>query len=362
MPPETHWQDGSLALRADDVDLSRDCRLVERFQSGDAAAFDDLYRRYYARLVRFCLRRVGDPHEAEEIAQEAFVRAYRALPRLAGERRFYPWVTVIASRLCVDSHRRQARTEVADVIDLGSVEANLDDIFAAVDRQYLADAMARLAPRHREVLHLREGEGWNAARIADHYAVSVGTVEALLHRARRSLRREFLALTENGGLLAGVPLIGALGRRFAAARHRVSAWAGGVGELATPLAVKAASVAVAMGTTALASGAVASGGPAIAARAAPVVSVAAAPALATASVPVVAPAPSAGGPASLAPSPRPHALTATGGSFGRAAQGRQAASDAPVRAEQAGTGASADPSAIAEQLDAAVQPILKGLP
>src|SRR5204862_4279643 len=103
-------QGEGMALRADDVDLNRDSLLVERFQSGDTEAFDDLYRRYYARLVRFCLRRVGDPHEAEEVAQEAFVRAYRALPRLTGERRFYPWMTVIAGRLCVDSHRRRSRT------------------------------------------------------------------------------------------------------------------------------------------------------------------------------------------------------------------------------------------------------------
>ncbi|MCU1462430.1 MAG: polymerase subunit sigma, partial [Acidimicrobiales bacterium] len=226
-----------MALRADDVDLNRDSLLVERFQSGDQAAFDDLYRRYYSRLVRFCLRRVGDPHEAEEVAQEAFTRAYRALPRLAGERRFYPWMTVIAGRLCVDSHRRRARTELADVIDLGTVEADLDDIFATVDHEYLAKAMARLAPRHQEVLQLRERDGWSAQRIADHYAVNVGTAEALLHRARRSLRRGFLSITRDGGLLAGAPLLGALGRRITAARNRLAAWAGQVGDMATPLAV-----------------------------------------------------------------------------------------------------------------------------
>ena len=82
-----------MALRADDVDLNRDRLLVERFQAGDREAFDDLYLRYFERLRRFCQRRVGDAHEAEEVAQEAFVRALRAMP---------------AARLCAI---RQARNE-----------------------------------------------------------------------------------------------------------------------------------------------------------------------------------------------------------------------------------------------------------
>src|SRR3982750_4446701 len=102
-----------MALRLDDIDLDRDRALVERFQSGDAAAFDELYRRYFSRLRRYCEKRVGDPHEAEEVAQEAFVRALRAMPGFAGDRRFYPWMTVIAQRLCIDHHRHSAPAAAA---------------------------------------------------------------------------------------------------------------------------------------------------------------------------------------------------------------------------------------------------------
>src|SRR5436305_777163 len=94
------WGATGVALRADDVDLDRDTALVERFQTGDEEAFADLYRRYFPRLRRYCVRRLGDPHEAEEAAQEALARAYRALPNLGGDRRFYPWLRVIASNLC----------------------------------------------------------------------------------------------------------------------------------------------------------------------------------------------------------------------------------------------------------------------
>jgi hypothetical protein len=109
----------SVAVRASDitgapppvdgVDLDDDRLLVERFQRGDRVAFDELYRRHFTRLRSFCRRRVRDPHTAEEIAQETFARAFVALPRLRGERRFYPWLSVVAGRLCVDHHRRQGR-------------------------------------------------------------------------------------------------------------------------------------------------------------------------------------------------------------------------------------------------------------
>lgn len=208
-----------MALRADDVDLVRDRALVVRYQSGDGAAFDDLYRRYFSRLRRFCERRVGDPHEAEELAQEAFTKALRAMPQFAGERRFYPWMTVIASRLCVDSHRRRQRSTPVAEVELGSVEPDLDDLFAESDRADLERAFGRLAPRHREVLELRERDGWSYQRIADHYDVTLGTVEALLHRARRALRREFSRVSAPAVVSV---LWGRLGRRIGDLARRAS--------------------------------------------------------------------------------------------------------------------------------------------
>lgn len=223
-----------MALRADDVDLGRDRALVEQYQEGDIAAFEDLYRRYYGRLFRFCLRRTGNPHEAEEVAQEAFARAYRAMPMLRGERRFYPWLSVIASRLCIDSHRRLGRTEPSAEVDPGAVEFGDHGIEAAVDHDLLREAMARLNDRHREVLHLREREGWSYQHIAEHFDISLSAVEGLLFRARQALRREFLAVAgPEAGLAATLPLgLGAglaarLGRRLAGLKLRATEYAAG---------------------------------------------------------------------------------------------------------------------------------------
>lgn len=214
-----------MALRADDVDIDRDRDLVQRFQTGHVEAFEDLYARYYERVRRLCMRKVGDAHEAEEIAQETFVRAYTAFPKLGGPRHAYAWLSVVASRLCVDSHRRGAKTQPAGDVDSGEVTVDDDRLETEVDLTHLRLALDRLTPRHRDVLALREEREWSYQRIAAHYSVSLGSVEALLFRARHALRREFTAVAGGRRDLAALPVIGpVIGgvlRRVAAFRERI---------------------------------------------------------------------------------------------------------------------------------------------
>jgi RNA polymerase sigma-70 factor (ECF subfamily) len=195
----------------DDVDLARDRVLVTRAQAGDRTAFDDLYLRYYRRLYRFCLRRLHDAHEAEDVAQEAFARAWRALPSFGGDRRFYPWLSVIASHLCTDVLRRRNRsTPVAEFhqSNVASTEDGGEELMlAAVDSEMVAKAFTRLSDRHQRILHLREGSGWSYQRIADHEGVGITAVETLLWRARQALKREFASLagadSRLGAILGG---------------------------------------------------------------------------------------------------------------------------------------------------------------
>jgi len=206
----------------DDVDLDRDRMLVERCQAGDSAAFGNLYARYYERLLRFCLRRLSDRHEAEDAAQEAFARAWKALPRFAGERRFYPWLTVIAGNICTDMLRRRSRSTPTDDLELSAqqpVGVVADDtseelVLAAVDGELVHRALDRLSTRHRHVLAMRESSGWTYQQIADHEGVEIGTIETLLWRARQALKREFAVVSESKEALAGFLIAtGALIRR-----------------------------------------------------------------------------------------------------------------------------------------------------
>jgi RNA polymerase sigma-70 factor (ECF subfamily) len=342
-----------VALRLDDVDLVRDRTLVEQFQAGDPAGFEDLYRRYYGRLYRFCLKRVGDPHDAEELTQESFVRAFRALDTFGGERRFYPWLSVIAARLCVDNHRRRARTEPSADIDTGVTEGGQERVVDEVDRELLAQALARLGPRHREVLRLREEQGWSYQHIASHYDVSLGTVEALLWRARRALRREFIAVagSDAPGGLAAIPVVGWLVRRVNGARLRVGQWA----DAAFPaLANGAVAMAVVVGSSAGMTALVHSGS---AAAAAPAISTPASltlvsPNAAAPSSPAAPPAAASaahGGGAATAPSE----VTQVGSV--KIIQGEEAQKDydsQPIRVAVGDSGASLDPQEALRELRA----------
>ena len=153
-----------LATVRGEVDLERDRVLVARSQGGDGSAFAELYTCYHDRLQRFCYRRLHDGEEAADVTQEAFTRAWRALPAFAGERRFYPWLTVIAGNLCTDLLRKQARSQPTDDLDRlrprdhepAAAESTEDSVMAAVDGELVVRALGKLSDRHRRVLALRK--------------------------------------------------------------------------------------------------------------------------------------------------------------------------------------------------------------
>lgn len=211
------------------VDLARDRELVEACQAGDQTAFAELYSRYHRRLLRFCLRRLHTNDDAEEAVQEAFTRAWRALPRFGGDRRFYPWLTVIAGNVCTDMLRRRSRLvpldEMASRGADGAADADVDDhLLRQVDLAMASEALGHLSDRHQRVLRLREATEWSSQAIAEHEGVAVPAVDTLLWRARQAFKREFAALTETGGLAAAVGMgVGALRRAIGRVGTRMAA-------------------------------------------------------------------------------------------------------------------------------------------
>jgi RNA polymerase sigma-70 factor (ECF subfamily) len=210
--------DSTPSLSDGAVDLARDRSLVERCQGGDREAFDELYRRYSRRLHKFCIRRLHEPHDAEDAAQETFTRAWRALPGFRGERRFYPWLTVIASNVCTDFLRRESRVTPVEEVQLPAFDLHLEDADAAllrqVDEAMAIAALSHLSVRHQRVLQLKESSGWSTGEIADIEGTTLPAMETLLWRARQALRREFSALAETGSrLVVGIGFAGAALRR-----------------------------------------------------------------------------------------------------------------------------------------------------
>lgn len=192
------------------VESERDQRLLDLHRDSDPAAFAKLYELHYDRLLRFVRQRVRDWHLAEEITQDAFVRAFGALDQLRDGSRFYPWLTVIAQRLTVDAFRRGGRVSPVAELDgeMGVEPAADEHLIAACEAEALEAALGRVRERHRQVLRWQT-DGLTYEDIAARLNAPLTTVPPLLFRARQALRREYLALIEAERLTA-VPVIGAV--------------------------------------------------------------------------------------------------------------------------------------------------------
>lgn len=173
----------------------------------DDSAFAAVYRAHSQKLLRYCQYRLHDRHEAEDVVQEAFTRAWRTMPVSGPEQSFYPWLRVVAGNLCTDILRKRSRSEPRAVIDMGSVDGGMDRLAEESDRVLVRQALDRLNQRHRSALMMRESDGMTYDQIAAHTGVTASTVESLLWRARQALKREFTFLAGAEGTLAVVPVV-----------------------------------------------------------------------------------------------------------------------------------------------------------
>ena len=178
-----------------------DWTLVARARAGDTEAFAELVRRYQRPVMQFCLRMVGSAQDAEEIAQDTFVRVYRHLHRLEPRAKFSTLLFGIARNLTLN-FLRDAKRRGRGVTDPIDTQPPLGDETQRPDRAArlreieatLMRAIQRLSPEHREVLVLRELNGMNYEGIARVVKCRKGTVKSRLARAREQLQSHLVAL------------------------------------------------------------------------------------------------------------------------------------------------------------------------
>lgn len=179
--------------------------LVARARRGDTAAFGQLVERYQDALFNGIYRMVSRREDAEDLAQETFVRAFRAIARFQGRSSLYTWLYSIAMNLVI-SHRRKASTAAgrANPLSLQQLhdgdgrplelnshgERPEDDAERHERHQLLHEAIGRLEEEHRTVVVLRDIEGFDYQAIAELLGCPRGTVKSRLHRARLALREE----------------------------------------------------------------------------------------------------------------------------------------------------------------------------
>ena len=184
-------------MRADETDKE----LVSRVKRGDRAAFDLLFGRYQHKILSLVARHVRDPQEAEDVAQEAFIKAFRALPRFRGESAFYTWLYRIAINTAHNHQMARSRrppgvdiaVEDAEFMDGADRLIESESPDAAASRDELAEAIdqaiAALPDDLRSALALREFEGLSYEQIAAIMECPVGTVRSRIFRAREAVDR-----------------------------------------------------------------------------------------------------------------------------------------------------------------------------
>ena len=183
-----------------------DIALVERVQSGDKQAFNLLIAKYQYRIKHLVSRFVKDPIEQEDIVQEAFIKAYRAIDRFRGDSAFYTWLYRIAvntaKNYIVSASRRPPSQDVdaeeglatggADrLIELNSPEEMMqnDELVMTI-----RDTIAALPEELKQAIRLREFDGLSYEDIADVMGCPIGTVRSRIFRARETIEHAMAAL------------------------------------------------------------------------------------------------------------------------------------------------------------------------
>ena len=177
--------------------------LVIRAAAGDRDAFGALVERYQSRIYNLAMALGVRRADAEDVAQEVFVRAFQGLRRFRGEARFRTWLYQIAVNAVRSYHAAPSRSEPAIPVRRDDRDTALDEAAGAdpfaerlADREVIDRALAALPDEWREAVTLRDIEGFSYREIADLTGMPLGTVESRIFRARQQLRSALSVLLD----------------------------------------------------------------------------------------------------------------------------------------------------------------------
>ncbi|HVM60752.1 MAG TPA: sigma-70 family RNA polymerase sigma factor [Verrucomicrobiae bacterium] len=176
-----------------------DSDIVRQIQSGDAAAFDELMRRYKHPVVNFVFRMLASAHDADDVAQDVFVRVYQNLDTYRPETKFSTWLFALARNAAIDRLRWRARHQAESIESAPEIMApsgTAEDVHAREIGDQIAAAVAKLPEDQRTAMILSEYHGMAGAEVAAVMRCSEKSVESRLYRARQTLRSALHHLLE----------------------------------------------------------------------------------------------------------------------------------------------------------------------
>lgn len=190
-------------------DSTTDSELVARVQQGDRSAFDLLVLKYQHRIAKLVGRYVREPSDALDVTQEAFLKAYRALPKFRGDSAFYTWMYRIAintakNHLVAASRRPMEvdlETQDGEQIELAELQRSIETperlLLTEEIKETVIDAMNKLPDDLRAAITLREVDGMSYEEIATAMDCPIGTVRSRIFRAREAIDQRLKPLLEN---------------------------------------------------------------------------------------------------------------------------------------------------------------------
>ena len=177
---------------------------IRQSKNGDADAFSQLVILYEKRVISFAFRMLKDSHEAEDAAQEAFLRAWKHMDSFRPDASFYTWILSITNRICLDILRKKKRTGEHKYISIQQAPEGEDEYAIQIEdtapgpdeayrqksaMQVVEQAIGKLSEEHRAVILMRDINGMEYDEIAKTTGTTLGTVKSRISRARLALRK-----------------------------------------------------------------------------------------------------------------------------------------------------------------------------
>ncbi len=175
---------------------------IKLVKKGDQAAFEDVVSFYQNKVFAICFRMIGNKHEAEDLAQEAFIRAYINIQSYDENRKFSTWLYRIATNLAIDRMRKKKPDYYLDAEIKGTEGMNLysqipdngvlpeDEVTSLETQSYIQKEIMQLPAKYRSIIALRFIDELSLKEISEILEIPVGTVKTRIHRGREALRKK----------------------------------------------------------------------------------------------------------------------------------------------------------------------------
>ena len=203
----TNSNDGSLSKTTKSGTAPTDEELIARFQDGDSYAFDQLVRRYKDPLLNFIFRFIGDLIESEDIVQDTFYRVYKNKHYYKEVAKFSTWIYTIAGNLAKTELRKRKRRKIFSINKVTQSEKEFElpdperdpeeEVNSTLTEKHIYKAIRNLPPKFRQVIILRDVQGFSYEEISSIIKVPLGTVKSRVNRARLRLQDDLSFLLDD---------------------------------------------------------------------------------------------------------------------------------------------------------------------